>query len=82
MDIFDLIWNISQTRQISELRSQLDQERLRTDLARGDHTLRDIAAENVELKLRLGLLVRLLIEKGVITAEEYAKLIAATQPRT
>ncbi len=35
-----------------------------------------LADENFALKLRLGLLVRLLISKGVITAEEYAKLIA------
>lgn len=40
-------------------------------------TIRELAQENFELKLRLGLLVRLLISKGTITAEEYANLIAA-----
>jgi hypothetical protein len=35
-----------------------------------------LAEENLELKLRLGLLVRLLIARKVITAEEYASLIA------
>jgi hypothetical protein len=68
VDLFDSLWNAGQQRQISELRSQLDRERLRADLARGDHTLKDRAAE---LKLRLGLLMRLLIAKGVITAEKY-----------
>jgi hypothetical protein len=33
------------------------------------------------LKLRLGLLVRLLIDKGLITAEEYAALIAEARPQ-
>jgi hypothetical protein len=80
MDVFDTIWNVSQDRRISELRTQLDQERARTDLARGEHTVKDLAVENLELKLRLGLLVRLLIAKGVISAEEYAKLIAETRP--
>jgi hypothetical protein len=35
----------------------------------------------LQLQLRLGILVRLFIEKGVIAAEEYAWLIAAGQPR-
>jgi hypothetical protein len=77
MDIFDLLWNVSQERQIGELRSRLDQMRLEQDLAGGDRrTVKELAEENLELKLRLGLLVRLLISKGVITAEEYAALIA------
>jgi hypothetical protein len=72
MDIFDLIWNVSQERQIGELRGRLDRLRLEHDLA----GTRDLGKENLELKLRLGLLVRLLIAKSIITAEEYATLIA------
>ena len=49
----------------------------RTDLRK----VKELAEENVELKLRLGLLVRLLISKGVISAEEYASLIAGARPR-
>jgi hypothetical protein len=41
-----------------------------------------LAAENLELKLRLGLLVRLLISKGVFTAQEYAALIAEAHAKT
>ena len=43
--------------------------------------LRDLAAENLELKLRLGLLVRLLIGKGLITAQEYAGLFTEAQTK-
>jgi hypothetical protein len=76
MDLFDFLWNVSQERQLGELRQQLDRVRLERDLAGGDRKVKELAEENVELKLRLGLLVRLLISKGVITAQEYAALIA------
>jgi hypothetical protein len=77
MDLFDFLWNLSQQHQIGELRGQLDQVRLEHDLARWDlPKVKELAQENLELKLRLGLLVRLLITKGIITAQEYAALIA------
>jgi hypothetical protein len=38
------------------------------------------ADENMEPKLRLGLLVRLLISNGIISAEEFAGLIAESRP--
>jgi hypothetical protein len=84
MDLFDLLWNVSQERQIAELRGHLDRLRLEQDLAGGSSApgqVKELARENLELKLRLGLLVRLLISKGVITAEEYAALIAEARPR-
>jgi hypothetical protein len=80
MDILDFLWNLSQERQIGELRGQIDRARLEHDLAGGDRKVTEFAQENLELKLRLGLLVRLLISKGVITAQEYAALIAEAQP--
>jgi hypothetical protein len=83
MDLFDLLWNVSQERQIAELRRHFDQMRLEQDLAGGGSQpgqLRKLAEENLELKLRLGLLVRLLISKGVFTAQEYAALIAEARP--
>jgi hypothetical protein len=79
MDIFDFVWNVSQERQLKELRGRLDQARLEHDLAGGDRKLKELAEENLELHLRLGLLVRLLISKGVITAPDYAGLIAETR---
>jgi len=82
MELFDFLWNVSQERQLEELRGRLDQVRLEHDLAGGDRKMKELAAENLELKLRLGLLVRLLISKGVITAQEYAALIAESRPRS
>ena len=82
MDLFDFLWNVSQERQLEELRGRLDQVRLEHDLAGGDRKMKELADENLELKLRLGLLVRLLISEGVITAQEYAALIAESRPRS
>jgi len=82
MDLFDFLWNVSQERQLEELRGQLDQVRLEHDLAGGDRKMKELADENLELKLRLGLLVRLLISKDAITAQEYAALIAESRPRS
>lgn len=81
MDLFDFFWNVSQERQIDEVRGRLDRLRLEHDLAGGDlRHLNELAEEHVELKRRLGLLVRLLIAKGVMTAPEYAALIAEPRP--
>jgi hypothetical protein len=81
MDLLDLLWNRDQDRRLDELRDHLDQ--VRSQQAAGNPlSPQQLAAENLELKLRLGLLVRLLISKGVISAEEYAGLIAQSRPRT
>jgi hypothetical protein len=81
MDPLDFLWNISQERQIDELRVRVDRERLQRDSVGWDlATVKQLAEENLELKLRLGLLLRLLISKGVITAQEYAAMIAEARP--
>jgi hypothetical protein len=77
MDFFDLLWEASHTRDIREVRHQIEQIQHERDLHEGN--ARNLVAENDELKYRLALLVRLLIEKGLITAEEYASLIAKTK---
>jgi hypothetical protein len=83
MDLFDLPWIISENYQLKELRDHLERARLESDLASWDlRKVKDLAQENLELKLRLGLLVRLLISKGVITASEYAELIAEARPKS
>ena len=83
MDLLDFLWNVSQERQLEEVRGRFDRLRLEHDLASGDvRKVKELAEENLELKLRLGLLVRLLITKGVITAQEYAALIAEAHPRS
>ena len=77
MDVFDFLWNVSQERQLEDLRVGVDRERLRRDLATLEAgNVKQLAEENLELKLRLSLLLRLLISKGVITAQEYAAMIA------
>jgi hypothetical protein len=82
MGLFDFLWNVSQEHQLEELRGQLDRVRLEHDLADCDlGKVKELAEENLELKLRLALLVRLLITRGLITAQEYAELIAETHPR-
>jgi hypothetical protein len=80
MDLLDFLWNVSQERQLDEIRARLERDRLEHDLAGGDRKLKELVEENLELKLRLGLLVRLLISKGVLTAQEFAALIADAQP--
>ena len=83
MDIFDLLWNVSQERQLEELRGRLDRAQLEQDLSVGNpQKLKELTEENLQLKLRLGLLVRLLISKGLITAQEYAALIAEVRPKS
>jgi hypothetical protein len=73
VDLVDLFWNVSQERQLEELRRSHDRLRREHDLANGGSPqVKDLAEENLELK------VRLLISKGVITAQEYAALIAET----
>jgi hypothetical protein len=81
MDPLDFIWNVSQEHQIEELRLRFDRERLERDLAGWDlPRVKQLAEENLELKLRLGLLLRLLISKSVITTQEYAAMIAQARP--
>jgi hypothetical protein len=64
-------------RRIGELGEQLQRAQNERDLANWDaRKVRELAEENLELKLRLGMLIRLLIAKNVITAQEYASLLA------
>jgi hypothetical protein len=73
MDLFDIL----QQADINELRRELAALRRHSDLAAWDmRKVKELAEEHLELKLRVGLLVRLLIAKEVFTAEELAGLIA------
>ena len=74
MDRIDLFWNWSQEARIRDVRREVD--RLDLDRANARDAAERLIEENAALRLRLGLLVRLLISKGVITAQEYAALIA------
>jgi hypothetical protein len=79
MDIIDLFWNVSQDNRIRDVRERVDRLQAQRDMAGMDG--RQLAEENAALRLRLGLLIRLLIAKGVFTAEEFARLIAEAQPK-
>jgi hypothetical protein len=76
MDFYDLLLQ----KDVNELYAHLNRLELEHDQTHWDvRKVKDLAAENLDLKFRLGLLVRLLIAKGVFTAEEYAQLIAGAR---
>jgi hypothetical protein len=77
MDLIDLLWDVHQDRRIKDLNAEVDRLHEARVAARGSAS--QLAEDNAALRLRLGLLVRLLISKGVITAPEYAALIAEAQ---
>lgn len=82
MDL-DFLWIVDHERRIEDLRGKLDRTRLEHDLAEWDlRNVKELADENLELKLRLGLLVRLLITKGIFTPHEYAALIAEARSKS
>ncbi len=73
-----LLGDVGQQMDINEVRDRMERMRSEQDMANWDtRDIREMAGELSELELRHGLLVRLLISKGLITAEEYAGLIAA-----
>jgi len=73
MNLYDLLLQ----KDVNELYKQFDRLQLEHDQKSWDlGKVKELAEENMELKLRLGLLIRLLIAKGVFTAEEYAKQVA------
>jgi hypothetical protein len=77
-----MTWDLLLQKDVNELHAQLDRWQLEHDQTHWDFAkVKQLAQENLDLKLRLGLLVRLLIAKGVFTAEEYAKLVADAQAR-
>lgn len=75
-----LLGDLGQQFDIDEVRDQVERMRSERDLTHCD--IRDVADELMELELRHGLLIRLLIRKGLVTAEEYAGLIEAARIKT
>ena len=78
--IDDLAWLADSAlyrRRIGQMRDELQRMETERDLANWDlRKARELAEENLELKLRLSILVRLLVTKSVITAQEYASMVA------
>ena len=77
-----LLGTYGQQLDIQELQEQVDRMRTERDLENwNSRSKADLAEEVLQLQIRLGILVRLLIQKGVVSAEEYAKLIAVGQSK-
>jgi hypothetical protein len=75
MDLFTILHEAD----IRQLRADLKRVQEKELAAWDPRKFRELVEENLELKLRVGILVRLLIAKGVFSAEEYAQLIAAAR---
>ncbi len=77
MDLIDLWWNASQESAINELRTSLQTQRTSsaTTLAQQLKLITLIQKEQDELRLRLGVLIRLLVEKGELTTEQFSAAI-------
>lgn len=77
MDIIDLWWNASQQSELRNLRESLHATRVtaRSKLETQARMIQLLEEEGDELRLRLGVLIRLLVEKGLITASDFAGAI-------
>ena len=77
MDIIDIWWNASQQSAINELRTNLSTARVSnsTTIERQSELIRLLQQENDDLRLRVGVLIRLLIQQGAISAEQYSAAI-------
>jgi hypothetical protein len=77
-----LLGDLGQQLDLNDVRYEVERLRNERDLAEWDLSkIREVADDLAELELRHGLLVRLLISKGLITAEEYASLIGAARAK-
>ena len=76
MDIIDLFWNLSQDNAISDLKAS---HTLAT--GRDAALINRLQNENHELRIRVGLLIRLLIERGIFSADDFSTLLNETQAR-
>jgi hypothetical protein len=78
-----LLGDLGQQLDIDDLQEHVERMRNERDLTNWDiRHIREVADELLEMQLRHGLLVRLLIAKGVISAEEYASLVATARVKS
>ncbi len=76
MSLIDIFWNLNQDNALVELKkSQLDQDE------KNEETVERLQQENRELQLRVGVLIRLLIERDVFSADDYAIRVNETKVR-
>ena len=76
MSIIDAFWNLSQEFKLDDLRDA--HTKARGQDAAVIEALRD---ENRDLRIHLGILTRLLIQHGVISADEYSTSVADTKAK-
>jgi hypothetical protein len=73
--------DMSQNLEIQDLQERLDQ--MRSEMPAAGSQAKQIATlqdETHELKVRLAVLIKLLVAKNVLTAQEIAAMIAALEP--
>jgi hypothetical protein len=77
MDLIDLWWNASQESAINDLRAKLGEARVSstTTIARQAELIRLLQQETDDLRLRVGVLIRLLIQQGTLSAEQYTAAV-------
>jgi len=74
MDLIDILWNVSQDRTLLEMNSA-------QEIAHRRHTssLQRLTEENQALRVRVGVLIRMLIERGVFSAADYDTAVKSMQ---
>ena len=74
MDLIDILWNVSQDKTLLEMNSA-------QELAHRRHTtsLQRLTEENRALRIRVGVLIRMLIERGIFSATDYDTAVKSMQ---
>src|SRR5689334_2502612 len=76
MELIDLFGNLSQDKAINEIQASQTKA-----LGRNTALVQRLQEENHELRIRIGVLIRLLIERGVFSADDFAKLVNETKEK-
>jgi hypothetical protein len=74
MDFIDLFWNLSQDRTLLEMNSAQE-----TANRRHTTSLQQLKEENQALRIRVGVLIRMLIERGIFSAADYDTAVKSMQ---
>ena len=74
MDFIDILWNYSQDQDLLKLGTAQE-----ITHRRHSNSLQRLTEENQALRIRVGVLIRMLIEKGVFSAEDYNTAVKSTQ---
>lgn len=70
------LWDLFQERDLQELRQRMNRLQSQTESQYSDSKkLKDLTEEVIETRLRVDVMIKLLIAKGVFSAEEFAGLL-------